>query len=674
MLHSITRYLFAWRKISKMRLFHLLFFPYLLINLSGPFPGVVSAPKSYASGLDFRFERLGPFGGEVRSLLIDAQRPQIAYLGTSGGQIYKSLDGGASWNPLNPGIGRKNYVIDTLIQHPRNPDHLYAGAWDLHSVGGGLFESEDGGLTWMPIRLPDSDAAVRSIAICKTKPDFMFAGTYAGAFFSSDGGKQWHKVGLNSGEFDKIESVAIDPNNPAFLFVGTWRLGYRSNDFGKTWTGMGSGMFFDSDIFSLSVSDKIPGVVYAGACSGIYRSANYAASWKRLKVLPERFTIRTQVVYFDPVDPRSIFGGTTEGLFVSRNGGESWRRITSSKLSISALQIDPTDNKKILIATDNRGIFRSQDGGRTWAESNQGFVHRRVAQLIPDPLSIGHAYTGALADDSETGFFLFNGRSQEWVPFSSDSLPEVQVTSFLTLPLNMGRLAGTPQGVYFQKLPAQKWQRLEGWISSRKIFDLKLDRSQKWVFAGTDEGIYRSPVEDLLFRPAPVANISPIVYSIAVPANDPEVAYAATGLGLLQTSDYGASWRIMTSAGLPYRAAIKCVAVSPADKNILFAGTSAGLYASRNGGTAWQKAGDGSVSVDVSSILFLGSSDREIMAADGSFGGVFFSSNGGLEWRKFISPGYESPVCDLAIDPLYPTCIFVGTSTDGVYRLCLGLP
>lgn len=654
-----------------MQFFQIFLLSCLLIILAGYFPGIILSQETPDFPAEYQFERIGPFGGEVRSLLIDAKRPYIAYLGTSGGTIYKSLNGGSSWDQLFPGIGRKQYVVDTLIQHPDDPDRIYAGAWDLHSVGGGLFVSRDGGLTWTVIHLSDSDVAVRSLAICKSKPDFMLAGTHTGAFFTGDGGDNWHKIGPDSGEFDKIESVAIDPNNPAILFVGTWRLGYRSDDSGKTWTRVESGMYFDSHIFSISISDKIRGAVYAGACSGIYRSVNNGSSWKRLKVVPGRFTVRTQVVYFDPIEPRRIFGGTTEGLFMSRDGGESWNRITSSKLSISAVQVDPTDNNKILIATDNRGIFRSQDGGKTWADSNNGFVHRRITQLLSDPLMLGNSYTGALSDDIEDDFFLFDGNNEEWVPLDSNSIPDMQVTSFLALPEKMGRLAGTSRGVYYQKSPSQKWVRLNDWISDRKINDLKLDHSHKWVIAGTDDGIYRSRIDKLSFRQAPADNIKPIIYSIAVPSNNLEVAYAATGLGMLQTSNEGSSWQIMPSAGLPYRATVNCVAVSPADKNTLFAGTSAGLYVSRDGSFTWKNAGDSLIIADVSAVLFLSGSGREIIAADSSFGGVFFSSDGGLKWKKLVSPGYESPVRDLALDPLSPTCVFVGTSTDGVYRLRL---
>ena len=91
------------------------------------------------------YERLGPFGGDVRSLLVDAQNASVIYLGASSGQIFKSIDFGKSWALIYPGLGRRDLVVDTLVQHPAVPEHLYAGAWDLRSEGGGLFESRDGG-------------------------------------------------------------------------------------------------------------------------------------------------------------------------------------------------------------------------------------------------------------------------------------------------------------------------------------------------------------------------------------------------------------------------------------------------------------------------------------------------------------------------------------------------
>ena len=221
-----------------------------------------------------RIEQMGPFGGDVRSLLLDSRKAGAVYLGTSNGRIFKSSDGGASWTPLNPGIGPYRYVIDTLVQHPKEKDRLFAGAWDLHSDGGGLFESSDAGLTWKRVMLPQPYSAVRGLSVCRKSPEHMIVGTLAGVYVSSDGGARWKSVGGT--ELQKAESVAIDPVDYRFLYVGTWRLSYRSADFGKTWTRVEKGMPLDSDVFSLSINRQNPEIVYSSACSGVYRSRNRA--------------------------------------------------------------------------------------------------------------------------------------------------------------------------------------------------------------------------------------------------------------------------------------------------------------------------------------------------------------------------------------------------------------
>ena len=217
----------------------------------------------------FELERIGPFGGDVRSLLVDARNPDVVYLGTPDGKIYKSTSGGASWRLLHPGIARRNFVVDTLVSHPAEPEHIYAGAWDLRSTGGGLFESRDGGATWTELRLAARAPAVRDLAISRSNPACMIAAALDGVYVTSDGGSQWRKVGAESPGLREVESVAIDPGDPRILYAGTWRLVYRSRDFGATWARVSQGMFFDSDIFSLSIDPRNPEVVFASACSGV---------------------------------------------------------------------------------------------------------------------------------------------------------------------------------------------------------------------------------------------------------------------------------------------------------------------------------------------------------------------------------------------------------------------
>ncbi len=611
-----------------------------------------------------RFERLGPFGGDVRSLLISFADPERVYLGTSDGQIYRSSDGGESWTRIHPGIGRRQIVVDTLVQHPANPSRLYAGAWDLRSRGGGLYESQDAGASWSEVRLPEASPAVRDFAICTRRPEYMIAGTLSGAYVSSDGGKRWSKAG---GDFRDIESVAIHPSDPQVLFVGTWRLGYRSTDFGRTWVRVNLGMFYDSDVFSIAIDPRRPQVVYAGACSGIYRSANGASSWSRLRVVPTRFTVRTHVVAVDPVDPERVYGGTTEGLFISRDDGRTWARSTGPNVIVNAVQIDPRKRGKILLGTENEGVLRSDDAGRTWRPSNTGFVHRQISRIVAEPRS-GGIFAGMT--DGGGAVYLLDKDSTTWRRPGPGVLPETDLLAYLPLPDGQGFLAGTSRGLYAQPAPGARWARLPGVADRLTVTDLALDLASALVFAATNRGVFRARVSDLKFEMPPDSSFAPRVSSVVVAGTSPRWVYAATSAGVLRSKDGGSEW-VSCSQGLPGRAMIESLAVSPADERYLLAGTVEGLFESRDGGDAWVKSGDGRLGVDVPSVIFLDATGTRILAADNTFGGVFLSVDAGNSWTRVQADEFSSPVRHLARDPADPSCVYLGTSSDGVYRLRL---
>ena len=94
---------------------------------------------------------LGPFGGDVRSLAVHPEKPDTFYLGTSDGQIYVSRNTGLGWSRINPGLGRRDLVVDNLAFDPSDPATLYAATWELKADRGQLFRSHRGGLGWEPV-------------------------------------------------------------------------------------------------------------------------------------------------------------------------------------------------------------------------------------------------------------------------------------------------------------------------------------------------------------------------------------------------------------------------------------------------------------------------------------------------------------------------------------------
>ncbi|MCL2877152.1 MAG: hypothetical protein FWF13_00035 [Acidobacteria bacterium] len=612
-----------------------------------------------------RFERLGPFGGDVRSLLIDASASATVYLGTSNGEIYKSVDSGKSWKVLTPGIEQPAYVIDTLVQHPRDSGHIYAGAWDLYSEGGGLFESRDAGATWTRIKLPHESTAVRGIALCRDKPSYMLVATTGGVFLSKDGGAEWSGVGGNL--LTKAHSVAVDPIDPDILYVGTWRLGYVSRDMGKSWTLVEKGMPLDSDIFSMTIRPDNPSVVFGSACSGVYRSDDGLQSWTRLRVLPNQFTIRAQIIHLDPTNFSRVYTGTTEGLYVSENDGRSWTLLTSKDMTVNAVQVDPSNSRRILVGTEYQGVLRSEDGGKTWLSSNDGFIHKQISWIRFDQNEKGRFLAGL-----HSGGGGWYGRTADGGNWTVEQIePGMRVLSFLILPGGAGRLAGTPQGIYHRKNEASPWKKLTGAVARRTIYSLAIDQGQKVVYAGTDQGIYRAPIDTLDFRIPPGNRLSPMAWRIIAPTGTPETVFAATNLGILRSQDRGVTWKVTSAYGLPERVMINSIVVSPADKDRFFAGTSAGLFESTSGGVYWEQAGNRNMKTGIADILFLDGAGKRILAAGQTAGGLFLSEDGGAVWERIFDSGFASPVYCLAQDPDNPSLVYIGTRYEGVYRLTI---
>ena len=617
-----------------------------------------------STSIPLRIERIGPFGGDSRSLLMDSRKPDTVYLGTSNGRIFKSSDSGQSWISLNPGVGPFRYVIDTLVQHPAEPHHIYAGAWDLASTGGGLFESTDAGLTWTRMMLPQPFSAVKALAICTSLPSHMIVGTLSGPSVSTDGGKTWKRVG--GIDVEKAHSVAIDPNNSNILYVGTWRLAYKSVDFGKTWVRLiDRGMVLDSDVMSFSINSKNPEELYASACSGVYRSMNGAQTFARMRLLPNRFSIRTYTVDIDPVDARIVYAGTTDGLWVSRNSGQNWSLLTPADITVNAIQVDPRNNQRILIGTEYQGVMSSEDGGKNWKESNQGFIHKQVSWIMPDSKAAGGFVAGIQSGTG--GLYHFSGKDQTWKP--SQVAPRTRISSFLILPGDRGRLAGTVEGLYFRTESENIWKKLEGAIAKRTIYSLELDPNKPFVYAGTDKGIYRASLNDLEFHASSGLDLGMKAWSLAVSKGNPECVYAGTSRGLLRSSDNGTTWSVVSSKGLPAGATIETLAISPRNMEHLMAGTSVGLFESQNGGIDWERASNDGLDGQVASVLFLDNSGSRILAADRLSNAILYSQDGGQSWDKIHSPQFESPIFCLAKDPHLSLRIFVGTQSDGIFLI-----
>src|SRR5215475_9759481 len=231
--------------------------------------GFLTCSPSWAQ----HWKRLGPDGGDARSLAYDPRDPGRIFLGTSTGSVFVSSDGGQSWSYLAHLGSSDDYVLDHIVIDPRNPAVIFAAAWNVKDPKSGeVFRSRDGGNTWLA--LPGMhEKSIRSLAMAASDPNILASGTLDGIYRSENGGESWQPISAASRpELKNIESIAIDPTHPNVIYAGTWHLAWKTTDGGRTWHHINRGMIDDSDVFSILVDSSNPSVVFAGACSGIYKS------------------------------------------------------------------------------------------------------------------------------------------------------------------------------------------------------------------------------------------------------------------------------------------------------------------------------------------------------------------------------------------------------------------
>lgn len=368
------------------------------------------------------WQMTGPFGGDVKALAIDPRNADRVLLGTSDGQLFRSVDGGQIWRRMRPGIKSPGFAVTFIHFDQAQTGTIFVGVKQVvdakdDATGGGLYVTRDQGESWHEIAAL-REHSVLGLAQAAKDPDVLVTVARDGVFRSIDHGATWRRITPeNDKELTGFHSAAIDPRDPNTIFVGTWHLPWKTTDGGQNWklTGMKeTGMIDDSDIFSIRIDEANPDAMWMCACSGIYRSTDGSANWTKVKGIPYSAR-RTHTIYQHPTLPEVVFAGTIEGLWRSVKGGapDSWRQVTA-RLVINAIAVHPDRPERVFAATDNYGILISNDGGENYELSNAGFISRYVNTVVADRAERGRIYAGVLYDSANGGFFISEDGGLTW--------------------------------------------------------------------------------------------------------------------------------------------------------------------------------------------------------------------------------------------------------------------
>ncbi|MFN3421718.1 MAG: WD40/YVTN/BNR-like repeat-containing protein, partial [Armatimonadota bacterium] len=232
---------------------------------------------------------------------------------------------------------------------------------------------------------------------------------------------RWQLVGPGGGGW--IQSVAFDPKDPNTIYVGCDVGGfYVSFDGGKTFEIRNKGLR-DYFVECIAVHPLNPDIILLGTQGGIFRTTDKGKTWQWMRdgfPPTQRYSYSAPIgaICFDPQNPDIVYAGigrprnAREGrdgqgqgaIYRSTDGGVTWQRVDGGQLPkdavVSDIEVKPDDSKVILVAT-NRGLFRSDDGGKTWLPSNDGLSHTFVQEIAFAPSQPNRVYLTLLTTSRE---------------------------------------------------------------------------------------------------------------------------------------------------------------------------------------------------------------------------------------------------------------------------------
>lgn len=640
------------------------------------------APSPVAGG-DFAWTALGPVnvGGRITDIVADPAEFNTVYAGAASGGIWKSSDGGATWNEVFDGAGSPS--IGALALDPADPQVLYAGTGEANPGGGsvayggdGVWKTTDGGATWSSLGLAGT-RSIGEIALAPTHPGRVFVaatgslyskGPDRGLYRSNDGGANWTKV-LYLSDSTGCVDVAVDPANGNRVFAAMWermrrpdirRYGgptsglWRSLDGGDTWSQLTSGLPLSSTRpgrIGLAIAPSNPSVVYAiyadstGAFAGFYRSTDGGSTWVRRPdgslgggSFYSSYGWWFGRIFVDPANADRVFAHGIE-LYRSTNGGSSWTLSSGSMHADHHAQWFLPSNPNFIWEGNDGGVYKSTNGGSAWTfVANLPITQFYTGEVHPTQ---PHQVYGGAQDNGTVR--TLGGMLDDWnLIYGGDGhyvIVDPNNPSTIYAEYQYGAFVRSTDGGFSFSSATSGISAGDrrNWSTPVVVDPTSIGRPQTRLYFGTQR-VYRSTnsasswtaVSGDLSDGNPGANgvVYGTVTTLAAAPSDSATVYAGTDDGnVWVTTNYGSSWT-RVDAALPDRWVTR-VAVDPANDAVAY-------------------------------VTLSGFRVEEPQAH------VFRTADWGASWTDISGNLPDSPANDLVVDPLDPSVLYLATDV-GVF-------
>ncbi|MEP2026303.1 MAG: glycosyl hydrolase [Reichenbachiella sp.] len=707
-----------------------------------------STPQSVLSETSvdgMKFRHVGPalMSGRIADFAVNPANPTEYYVAVASGGVWKTTNNGNTYEPIFDGQG--SYSIGVVTMDPNNSNVIWVGTGENNNqrsvaYGDGIYKSLDGGKTWQQMGLKNSEH-IGSIVVDPNNSDVVYVaaigplwndGGDRGLYKTTDGGKNWELI-LHIDKHTGINEVHMDPRNSDVLYatshqrrrhVFTYIGGgpgsgiHKSTDGGKNWKEINSGLpKVDLGRIGLAISPANPEYIYAiveaaRGEGGFYISTTRGESWEKRSSYSSSGNYYQEIIA-DPVNPDKIYSMNT-WMQVSVDGGRTFKNVGEDAKHVDnhCLWINPANTNHLLAGCDG-GIYETWNSGKHWSYKANLSITQFYKVSVDNAKPFYNIYGGTQDNNSLGGPSRTVSASSivnsDWYITQGGDGFETQIdpenTDIVYAQYQYGGLtrydkkSGEQKGIQPKERKGEneyRWnwdaplqvsahqpQRL--YFAANKLFRSD-DRGDSWEVLGDDltAQIDRNKLEvmDRIWSVDAVAkNRSTSPYGTIVAFSesplDENLLVVGTDDGLIQISkDGGQSWRKSSSfPGIPANTYVNMVFTSKHDKNVIYAvfndhkrgNFKPYVLKSSDQGTSWKSISANLPERGSAYCIEEDHKDANLLFAGTEFG-AFFSDNGGQEWKQLKAGLPTIAVRDIAIQK-DENDLVLGTFGRGFYVL-----